>query len=105
MKFSDNLRQLIMLMLIVVTVIAGLLHVAPAKPYIARNVVAYEKVWHADGSLMLNLSKNGHDFAYHTNPETHRHPPPIYQITLKNVLCQDANCLTCNPTKQEGSTP
>ena len=101
MKFSDNWLQLITLVLILVTITGGLLHVARAKPYIAKNVVEYRKVWHANGSVTLNLSKNGQHFAYHTNPEEHRHSTPIYQITLKNILCHYAKCLTCNPTTQE----
>ena len=103
MKFSDNWRQLIILVLILATV--GLLHVARAKRYIAKNAVGYQKVWHTNGSVTLMLFKNGQHFAYHTNPEEHKHGTPIYQITLKNVLCDNANCPTCDPTQQEVNKP
>ena len=103
MKFSDNWPQLIILVLILATV--SLLHVADSKRYVAKNAVEYWKVWHDNGSVTLTLSKNGQHFAYHTNPESHKHDTPIYQITLKNVLCDNAKCSTCDPTQQEVNTP
>lgn len=99
MKFTDKRLQLICLVLIFVAITIVLLRVAPAKPYIAKNAVVYEKVWHADGSVTLHLSKNTLNFAYHTTPEAHKHTYPIYQITLKNVLCRLVKCPTCNPTE------
>ena len=103
MKFPGFWRQLMILVLILATV--GLLHVADSKCYVAKNAVEYWKVWHANGSVTLTLSKNGQHFAYHTNPEAHKHGTPIYHITLKNVLCDNAQCSTCEPTQQEVNTP
>lgn len=105
MKFSDNWLRLITLVLILATITVGLLHVARAKRYIAKNAVEYHKVWHANGSVTLTLFKNGQHFAYHTNPEAHKHGTPIYQITLKNTLCRSIKCSTCNPTQQEVNRP
>lgn len=98
MKFTGKWLRFLTLTLILVTVV-GLLHVALAKTYIARNVLDYEKVWHIDGSVTLYIIKRGHDFAYHTNPEDHKHTDPIFRITLKNVLCRSAECSTCTPTE------
>lgn len=103
MRFSDNWLRLITLVLILATV--GLLHVARAKRYVAKNAVEYWKFWHTNGSVTLMLSKNGQHFAYHTNPEAHKHGTPIYQITLKNVLCDNVKCATCNPAQQEVNRP
>ena len=99
MKFTGKWLQFLTFTLILVTVV-GLLHVALAKTYIARNVLAYEKIWHTDGSVTLLVIKRGHDFAYHTNLESHKHADAIFQITLKNVLCRLRECLTCNPTNR-----
>ena len=99
MKFTGKWLQFLTLVLILVTVTVGLLQVARAKTYIARNTVVYEKVWHANGSVTLYLIENGYDFAYHTNHEAHEHTNPIYRITLKNVLCSFAQCLTCSSTE------
>ena len=97
MKFTGKWLQFLTFVLILVTITVGLLHVARAKPYIAKNVFVYEKVWHANGFVTLQLIKNGQHFGYHTYPEAHKHTNPIYQITLKNILCRSVECLTCIP--------
>ena len=104
MKFLSYWRQLIIRILILTAIAVMSLHVAFSKPYIAKNEIHYKKVWHANGSVTLNLFKDGQHFAYHANPEIHQHGNPIYQIKLENVLCKNhANCIACNPTQEKGA--